>query len=304
MEIIRTENLTKKYGDLLALNKLNIEVKEGEVFGFLGPNGSGKSTTINILMDLVRPTEGSAYIFGHNCQEESLKVKEKCGFLPENYDIYNRLTGRKHIEFAIKSRDANDDPEKVLERVGILDAADRRAGGYSEGMTKRLCLGMALVGQPDLIIFDEPTNGLDPDGAREIREITLEEKERGATIFFSSHVLDQVQKVSDRVAILKSGELIAKDTIEGLRKEIGSVSTIKVYLKEVPKNIKKDLMDLDGIEDVSIEGNEVVITLRYGVSKKRVINGVEEAGGEILDFKTEDATLEDLFTSYTSNRNP
>ncbi|OUJ19532.1 ABC-type multidrug transport system ATPase component [Methanonatronarchaeum thermophilum] len=302
MSVIFTDGLTKSYGDVLALEDLSIEVGEGEIFGFLGPNGSGKSTAINILFDLVRPSSGSASILGFDCQSDSVEVKKRTGFLPERCGIYSRLSGRKHIEFAIKSKGVNDDVEEVMKRVGILDAADRKAGGYSKGMKKRLCLGMALTGNPELIILDEPTSGLDPNGAREVRNIVLEERDRGATVFFSSHILDQVQRVCDRVAILKNGKLIAIDSIEGLRKEVGSKSGLRLVLEQTPTNLKEQLMAVDGVENVGIEGNKVVLTLEYEVSKNTVLEAVKESGAEVLDFETQEVTLEDLFASYISRK--
>ncbi|RZN63075.1 MAG: ABC transporter ATP-binding protein [Methanonatronarchaeia archaeon] len=300
MGVIETRGLSKTYDGVKALKDLNISVERGEIFGFLGPNGSGKSTAINILFDLVRPTSGTASVLGYDCQDDSLEVKRKTGFLPERCGVYSRLSGRKHIEFAVKSKDVDDDPERVMERVGILEAADRKAGGYSKGMKKRLCLGMALAGNPELIVLDEPTSGLDPNGAREVRNIVLEERERGATIFFSSHILDQVQRVCDRVAILKKGSLIAIDSIEGLRKEVGSRSGLKLVLEEVPAELESRLLGVEGIENVGIEGDEVYLTLKYEISKNKVLEAVKQAGAEVRDFETEEVTLEDLFASYIS----
>ena len=300
MDVIETDGLSKSYGDVEALKDLDISVEEGEIFGFLGPNGSGKSTTINIFFDLVRPSSGSASILGFDCQDESLEVKKRTGFLPERCGIYDRLTGRKHIEFAIRSKGTNDDPDSVMKRVGIYEDADRKAGGYSKGMKKRLCLGMALTGNPELIILDEPTSGLDPNGAREVRNIVLEERDRGATIFFSSHILDQVQRVCDRVAILNEGSLVAIDSIEGLRKEVGSRSGLKLVVEETSPNLEQYLMDVEGVENVGIEGDIVYLTLKYDVSNNKVLEAVKEAGTEIQDFTTEEVTLEDLFASYIS----
>ncbi|WGI16911.1 ABC transporter ATP-binding protein [Methanonatronarchaeum sp. AMET-Sl] len=300
MSVISTEGLSKCYGDVVALDDLNIDVGEGEIFGFLGPNGSGKSTAINILFDLVRPSKGKAEILGYDCQLDSVEVKKRTGFLPERCGVYSRLSGRKHIEFAINSKDVDDDPERVMKRVGILDAAERKAGGYSKGMKKRLCLGMALTGSPELIILDEPTSGLDPNGALEVRNIVFEERDRGATVFFSSHILDQVQRVCDRVAILKSGSLIAIDTIEGLRREVGSKSGLKLMLKEIPPNLEKALSRVDGVENIGVEGKNVHLTLRYEVSKNKVLEAVKEAGADVIDFETKEVTLEDLFASYIS----
>ncbi|WP_227375288.1 ATP-binding cassette domain-containing protein [Haladaptatus halobius] len=160
MPAIELDGVTKRFGNVVALR-----VEEGEVFGFLGPNGAGKSTTIDILLDYVRPTTGTARVFGRDAQRETRAVHERVGVLPDAYHAYDHLTARQHVAFVVESRGADDDPDELLHRVGILDAADRRVEGFSKGMRQRFVLGMALVGDPDLLVLDEPTTGLDPNGA-------------------------------------------------------------------------------------------------------------------------------------------
>jgi len=146
MSAIEVTNLTKTYGDVRAVQDLDLRVGRGEIFGFLGPNGAGKSTTINILLDFVRPTSGRARVFDMDCQKESKRVRSRIGVLPEGYDVYNRLTGRQHLEFAIDSKGVDADPHRLLGRVGLDGDGGRKAGGYSKGMSQRLALAMALVG--------------------------------------------------------------------------------------------------------------------------------------------------------------
>jgi len=214
MPAITVDNLTKSFGQTVALDDLSFRVEEGEVFGFLGPNGAGKSTTINIVLDFARPTAGEISVLGMDAQRYSRDIRQRTGVLPEGVELYDRLTARQHLEFAIDSKNADDDPEALLERVGLVDAIDRKAGGYSKGMAQRLMLAMALVGEPDLLILDEPSTGLDPNGAREMRDIVREESERGATVFFSSHIMEQVEAVCDRVGILRDGKMVAVDSVE------------------------------------------------------------------------------------------
>ncbi|PSQ93860.1 MAG: ABC transporter ATP-binding protein, partial [Bacteroidetes bacterium QH_2_63_10] len=183
MAAIELEGLTKHFGDVVALDDVNLTVEEGEIFGFLGPNGAGKSTTIDILLDFVRPTEGRARVLGVDAQHGTLATRRRTGVLPDAYQVYDRLTGCQHVQFAVDSKGTGDDPEALLARTGIENAADRPAGEYSQGMRQRLVLAMALVGTPDLLVLDEPTTGLDPNGAREIRRIIREERDRGATVF-------------------------------------------------------------------------------------------------------------------------
>jgi len=153
---IELVGLGKHYGDVTALDNVSFTVDTGEIFGFLGPNGAGKSTTIDILLDVVRPSAGTAAVLGYDTQTESL-VRQAVGVLPDGYHLYDRLTARQHLEFAIASKGSDDDPVELLERVGIADAADRKAGGFSKGMKQRVVLAMALAGSPALLILDEPS---------------------------------------------------------------------------------------------------------------------------------------------------
>ena len=203
MAAIELSGVTKRFGDVVALRDLDMTVESGEIYGFLGPNGAGKSTTIDILLDFVRPTEGEVRVLGRDAGTDSVLIRERCGVLPEGFDTYDRLTARQHVRFAVESKGSGEDPDALLDRVGLSDAKGRKAGGFSKGMTQRLALAMALVGEPDLLILDEPSTGLDPNGAREMRTIVREEADRGATVFFSSHVLGQVEAVCDRVGILR-----------------------------------------------------------------------------------------------------
>src|SRR6056297_4282674 len=250
MAAIEIDGVTKRYGDVVAVRDLSFEVEEGEVFGFLGPNGAGKSTTINMLLDFVRPTEGEVRVLGHDTHDESVTVRDHLGVLPEGFSVYDRLTGRQHLEFAIESKEADDDPDAILERVGLsAEDGDRKAGGYSKGMAQRLVLGMALVGDPDLLVLDEPSTGLDPQGARQMRDIVREEADKGTTVFFSSHILGQVESVCDRVGILRDGQLVAEDSIEGLRDATSADTVLRITVGDVPADAIESARDLDGVSE-------------------------------------------------------
>jgi ABC-2 type transport system ATP-binding protein len=298
MTAIELDGLTKHYGPVTALDGVDLKVEEGEIFGFLGPNGAGKSTTIDILLDFSRPTDGDARVFGLDAQADSLAVRKRTGVLPEGYHVYDRLTGRQHINFVIDSKEVDADPGALAERVGIEDAIDRKAGGYSKGMKQRLTLAMALVGDPDLLILDEPSTGLDPSGAREIRATIREESQRGTTVFFSSHVLSQVEAVCDRVGILRAGKLIAVDTVSGLRAAAGAKTQLRVTADELPEAAVESVRALDDVSTVTVEGTELVVSVGDG-SKTRVLDALESAGVTVTDFSTEETSLEDIFISYT-----
>ncbi|ELZ31162.1 multidrug ABC transporter ATPase [Halogeometricum pallidum JCM 14848] len=295
--------------DVTAVRNLSLTVEEGEVFGFLGPNGAGKSTTINMLLDFVRPTEGAIRVLGFDARDESVDVRARTGVLPEGFDVYDRLTGRQHVEFAASSKRLDEDEadvDAVLERVGIADAADRKAGGYSKGMRQRLALAMALVGDPDLLVLDEPSSGLDPAGAKEMRDIVTEEAERGTTVFFSSHVLEQVDAVCDRVGIMREGELVAVDTIDSLREKSDADSTLRVEVAgDVSALDVEAVTALDGVRSVTVDAAADSLTVScVGDAKMAVIDELESQGLDVTDFETREASLEDLFLSYTGHDAP
>ncbi|MFD1640491.1 ABC transporter ATP-binding protein [Halohasta litorea] len=298
MSAIQLSSVTKRFGDIEAVRDLDLTVESGEIYGFLGPNGAGKSTTINMLLDFVRPTEGTITVLGEPVEAAGAELRERIGVLPEGFDVYSRLTGRKHIEFAIDSKEADDDPAEILDRVGLSEAADRPAGGYSKGMRQRLALGMALVGEPELLILDEPSTGLDPGGAREMREIVEAEAARGATVFFSSHVLGQVEAVCDRVGILHEGELVTEDSIEGLREASDSEATLILTVDDATDDDLDAVRRLDGVSGAAVDGSMVTVSCEAGV-KTDVISTLGEAGIEIQDIETESTSLEELFLSYT-----
>ena len=298
MVAIQLDGVSKQYGSITALRNVDLTVESGEIFGFLGPNGAGKSTTIDILLDFVRPTNGSATVLGHDAQTESVAVRSKTGVLPDGYHVYDRLSGREHVQFAIDSKESTEDPLDLLDRVGIADAADRNAGGYSKGMTQRLVLAMALAGEPELLILDEPSTGLDPNGAREMRKIIREEADRGATVFFSSHILEQVEAICDRVGILNNGELVAEDTISGLRASLETDSRLDVTLKNADSGAVSAAEDVAGVISAIQDGSMLSIALTRE-SKYEVLAALDREGYSIVDFTTDESSLDDLFAAVT-----
>jgi ABC-2 type transport system ATP-binding protein len=315
MTAIRTENLTKRYdtglfgrGEVTAVEGVDLVVEEGEVYGFLGPNGAGKSTTIDMLLDYARPTAGSVELFGTDVNADPQVVRERVGVLPEGYGLYDRLTARRHLEFAIDWRDADDDVGALLDRVGLDESdATRSVGDYSKGMQQRLALAMALVDDPEMIILDEPSSGLDPNGIRLLREIVREEADRGATVFFSSHILGQVEAVCDRVGILDDGELVAVDTVEGLREAAGAGATLELTLEDAPtsgEGAAAVAAGVEGVEEVAVRRSQLRVTCEHPRAKAAVVASVVERGHDVLDVGAEEASLGDVFAAYTNGTVP
>lgn len=297
MAAIELEGVHKTFGNVVALDGLDLTVQSGEIFGFLGPNGAGKSTTINIILDFVRADRGTITVLGQDAHKNSQAIRQRTGVLPEGFGVYDRLTAREHVSFAIDSKNADSDPDQLLERVGLSDDSDRKAGGFSTGMKQRLSLAMALVGNPELLILDEPSTGLDPIGAREFQEIVRAEASNGTTVFFSSHILGQVEAVCDRVGILRDGEIVAVDSIEGLREAVGSGSKLRIEVDTVPKDIDTVLQAVDGVQTVDVTSSTITVSCDDSV-KTQVVSTIESEGATVTDFATEEQSLDELFSHY------
>lgn len=301
MSVIELDGLRKSYGDVTALRGVDLTVERGEVFGFLGPNGAGKSTTINIMLDFASPTAGGVRVLGEDPQSDSVPVRRRTGSLLEGYGVYGGLTAREHLRHTIETRGADDDPDELIARVDLEGAADRRAGGFSKGMKQRLALAVALVDEPDLLVLDEPSTGLDPNGARTLRRIVRAERDRGATVFFSSHILEQVEAVADEVGILYDGEIVAEDSVEGLRRELGAGSTLVVELTGSPDRLS-GLEDLAGVRDATFRDGRLEASCDDADAKLRVLNEVS-AAGLLGEFDVREASLGEVFSKYTTGDN-
>jgi ABC-2 type transport system ATP-binding protein len=219
---ISISGLTKRYGRLIAVNHLDLEVLRGEVFGFLGLNGAGKTTTIRILLDLLRPTSGQAAVFGHDCQSDSLKARSAVGYLPGEMGVYSELTGRELLVFLERiggKTVSREHRNNLTERFELSDRdLSRKLREYSTGMKRKLGLIQAFQADPHLLILDEPTEGLDPLMQESFYQLLAEGRSRGRTVFMSSHVLREVERVCDRVAILRKGEVVLLSSVEDARK--------------------------------------------------------------------------------------
>jgi ABC-2 type transport system ATP-binding protein len=231
---ISLAGLTKRYGQLAAVSNLNLEVAEGEILGFLGLNGAGKTTTIRVLLDLLRPTSGKASIFGHDCQSDGLAARTMVGYLPSELGLYADLTGRQVLELLGKLSPKAVDPAylaELQERLKLPDSDLRRKlREYSSGMKRKLGILQAFQSDPPLLILDEPTEGLDPLMQEEFYQLLIDVQKRGRTVFFSSHVLSEVERVCERVALLRQGELVLLSSVEECRRL--AARTVRVFFRE------------------------------------------------------------------------
>jgi ABC-2 type transport system ATP-binding protein len=229
--IIQTEGLTRRYGAQTAVDGLTLEIQEGEIFGFLGPNGAGKTTTILMLLGLTEPTAGRARVLGVDPTHDPLLIKRQVGYLPENVGFYDDMTGRENLRFMAQLNRIPEDKarakiEEALSIVGLNGEGDKLVGAYSRGMRQRLGIAELLIKDPKLLILDEPTLGLDPDGVNKMLDlISSLNRERGITVMLSSHQLEQVQRICHRVGIMIKGRLVALGTIEELaRRKLGDAA--------------------------------------------------------------------------------
>jgi len=240
--IIETRELTKVYGEQVAVNHLNLSVNQGEVFGFLGPNGAGKTTTLLMLLGLSEPTEGKARVCGFDPTREALKVKKVVGYLPENVGFYDDMTAIQNLQFISRLNGIPDDLampqiDALLDVVDLRSEPKKKVGQYSRGMRQRLGIAEVLLKNPRVAFLDEPTLGLDPDGSiHMLKLVQALSREKNITIFFSSHLLDQVQRISTRIGIMLKGKLVAEGRIEDLAKEKlgleeGAYTLEELYMK-------------------------------------------------------------------------
>jgi ABC-2 type transport system ATP-binding protein len=287
--VIQTEKLTKFYGNSRGIEEIDLSVKEGEVFGFLGPNGSGKTTTIRILLDFIRPSSGRARLFGLDAHADSIQIKSRIGYLPGEYGMYEKMKAVEYLQFLGSLRSDKKPPmkDKLIELFD-LDIS-RRIKSFSHGNKQKLALIQAFMHDPELLILDEPTNGLDPLVQQRFYELILELKEHGKTIFFSSHVLSEVEKICDRVAILREGKLVALHEIADLKKF--RLKSIEVTFKQEPD---ESIFLLEGVRKIERNANAVRLLINAN------INGILRKISEypIDNISCRDASLEDIFLEY------
>jgi ABC-2 type transport system ATP-binding protein len=275
-----------------AVKNLNLEVHRGEIFGFLGPNGAGKTTTIKVLLGIIYPTEGEAYVLGQPAGDP--KNHYKISYLPENPYFYDYMTGREILTFyaklfGIAEPERSKRVNELLDRVGLSRAADQPLRTYSKGMQQRIGLAQCLINDPELLILDEPTAGLDPIAHIDIRDMILDLRNQGKTLFISSHQLSDVERVCDRVAILNKGVMVQLGRIE----ELLAGGHVEVIADKVPDNAVEPIRQLGG--KVSLHDGRLIVEQPDNGTVDRVIDIVRAAGGHIISVKPYRRTLEDLF---------
>ena len=287
---IETDGLTRVFGQTMALDGLSLRIEEGEIFGFLGPNGAGKSTTIRILLDLIRPTAGAARVLGFDCQRETLEVRRRVGYLPGDLRLYGGLTGRKTVELFASLRGGMDEAF-VRELAGEMGLdLEKRASAYSKGNRQKLGVLLALLGRPPVLLLDEPTSGLDPLVQRTVWGVLRREAERGATVFFSSHVMSEVEQTCERVGILRAGKLVAVEPVVAMKAR--ARRNIEVdFVGDAPP---PDAVRVAGSREVRRERGSIEFELTGEIDA--LLKAL--AGYQVADLRTEQPTLDEILLSY------
>ncbi len=298
---IETAGLTKRYGSLTAVNKLDLRVESNTIHGFLGPNGAGKTTTIKILVGLLRPDEGIARILGEEVRGDKPDVRLRIGYMPELPKFPKHLKGWELLDiygrmYGLSQQERLEELPKLFELVALKGREDDLIGKYSKGMQQRLGIAQALLGKPELVVLDEPSLGLDPVGMVEVRELIKGVAKEGMTVFLSSHLLFEVQQVCSHVTIINKGVGLVSDTIENVSHTIRGPATLLIEVTKLTDNMVENLKKLSFIIDVKTEGNKINVALQTDEDvRPQVSETITKSGGTIVSMNMVGQSLEDVF---------
>lgn len=297
--MIQIRNLTKQYGDLKAVNEVSFDVHEGETFALLGPNGSGKSTTLKCLAGLVIPDSGEIEIGGFDLHSENRKAKNLFTYLPQRVAFPDNLTAREIMQFFCKLRHISENRIGSLLNNRYFDFngfSDKPVSQFSGGMNQRLGLAVACLPDVPIMILDEPTISLDPEGAIHFRSFLADLKKRGKTILFSSHMLADVEQLADHVGVMVGGKLLAVESVNSLRDSVTQACRMRIHLRRIKQQFVT-LAKEAGASEAAIDGDSLFVT-SAPESRLEILSRIIVGGGQIISFATEDLSLEDIFVRY------
>lgn len=305
--MIQVEGLTKYYGDYKAIDRLSFFIEAGEVVGFLGPNGAGKTTTMRILTGYMPPNEGTASIAGYDVMDQSLEARVRVGYLPENVPLYREMTVWQYVDYVaslhgMRNRGRADRVDEVLDLVDMLDRADSMIASLSKGMRQRVGLAQALVHEPDVLILDEPTIGLDPGQVREVREL-ISHLGANRTVLLSTHILSEVEQICSRVLIIHRGQIVAEDSPETLSARLAGANRFLLRVRNVgPEEVIAQVRGVDGVLDTLATDRGVEITSSKDVdARPHVAAAVVGKGWDLIELRSLDMSLEDIFLQLTTD---
>ena len=304
--MIEVKNVTKKYGTIVAVDNISFDVKDGEIVGFLGPNGAGKSTTMNMITGFIEPTNGQIVINGNDISRKPKKAKKDIGYMPENVPLYYELTAREFVKYMaelkmVKRDIRKQEVDRVIKEVGLEEVQNKLIRNLSRGYKQRVSLAGALIGNPDVIILDEPTVGLDPKQITEIRSL-IKKLGRKHTVILSSHILSEISQICERVIIINKGKIIAIDTPENLEKATKEKSNISIIVEDPKDNMKTLKEKIKQIESVELIKDNNDGTKQYMVTcssstdlRKKLFEVLPKEEIVIFELKKVETTLEDAF---------
>ncbi|WP_069999741.1 ABC transporter ATP-binding protein [Cellulosilyticum sp. I15G10I2] len=305
MKVVAVNNIYKSFGDNIALNNLSLGIEEGEIFGLLGPNGAGKSTTINILSGLLNQDKGDISIFNKNIRMHLNEIKQNMGVVPQDLAIFEELTAYENISFfaslyGIQAKERNKKTIEALAFVGLEEKAKEKVKSFSGGMKRRLNIACGIAHKPRLIIMDEPTIGIDPQSRNHILNSIKVLNQKGASIIYTTHYMEEAEALCDRMAIIDKGCVIASGTAESLRDIISDKNTVFIGLRDISKVDESILLNIKGVEDIYFkDGVLQVVSKKEVICLDKVIAYLAEAGASIMDVKTKSPNLEDVFLNLT-----
>lgn len=302
--VIETIDLTKAYGNKVVVDKLNLRVAEGEVFGFLGPNGAGKTTTILMLLGLTEPTSGIARVCGYNPTREPLKVKHLVGYLPEKIGFYEDLTARENLEYTaalngIPREVASRKSDELLNIVGLSEVADKRVSTFSHGMKQRLGIADVMIKDPKVAFLDEPTAGIDPEGIEQVLTLIRNMAKRKVTVVLCSHQLYQVQKICTQVGILAKGRLVAQGSINELGREAigGGKFRIEIQVSQPSDKLVDSIRNIKGVTDVESTGDLLLVSCDEDL-RRQIAKVVADSDSFLIQMKLQEYGLDEIYMKY------
>lgn len=302
---IRVNELERHFGEIRAVDGVTFEVQRGEIFSLLGPNGAGKSTTISILSCLLRPSSGQAQVMGHDVVDEPQRVKAAIGVVPQEIAVYEDLSARENLLFwgkmyGLRGAPLNKRVDEVLELIGLIERQKDRVGKYSGGMKRRVNIGVALMHRPDVIIMDEPTVGIDPQSRRHILDGVLALNQQGATLVYTTHYMEEAQELSDHIAIMDQGKVIAKGTHDELVQIVGQRDRIDLALSDHPDDLIEGWQSVAGVDQVSPEDGQVtVLADDSNLVLPRLFEVANQCGVRISSVDIHEPNLESVFLHLT-----
>lgn len=304
--MIQVKDLSKSYGDRLAIDHLNFTVQKGEVVGFLGPNGAGKSTTMKIITGYMAPSSGQVTVAGFDIFEDPIEVKKRIGYLPETPPVYTDMKVAAYLRFCASLKGVDKEAvdnhvERALKKTGLEKVRDRMIGNLSKGYRQRVGLAQALVSDPEVLILDEPTVGLDPKQVAEMRHLIKELKGQH-TIILSTHILPEVQASCDKVIIINGGKIIAEDNLSGLSRRITGGGQLKIKVKRMADQVASELSQIENVRDAKNTGNYIEVhTDGSDEAVEKVSEKVVAMKAGLLELQTSSMTLEDIFIELTGS---